>query len=150
VANSMQALLADSEQTPLPLRSGRKISLTALIDVVFILLMFFMLTSTFSHWQSLPLSSASASVSSSSPDPAVILLYPDGSVRLLTEDVSPVINDLSSIKVIAQSRPIVVSSEESTTLAVMINVMQKLKNVGINAPLGQPFSAPEASLTGSN
>ena len=150
MANSMQALLADSEQTPLPLRSGRKISLTALIDVVFILLMFFMLTSTFSHWQSLPLSSASASVSSSSPDPAVILLYPDGSVRLLTEDVSPVINDLSSIKVIAQSRPIVVSSEESTTLAVMINVMQKLKNVGINAPLGQPFSAPETSLTGSN
>jgi len=150
VANSMQALLADSEQTPLPLRSGRKISLTALIDVVFILLMFFMLTSTFSHWQSLPLSSASGSVSSSSPDPAVILLYPDGSVRLLTEDVSPVINDLSSIKVIAQSRPIVVSSEESTTLAVMINVMQKLKNVGINAPLGQPFSAPETSLTGSN
>ena len=30
-------------------RKSRKISLTALIDVVFILLMFFMLTSTFNH-----------------------------------------------------------------------------------------------------
>jgi len=33
----------------------RKISLTALIDVVFILLMFFMLTTQFTQWQSIPL-----------------------------------------------------------------------------------------------
>jgi len=39
----------------------RNISLTALIDVVFILLMFFMLTTQFTQWQSIPLQLSQAS-----------------------------------------------------------------------------------------
>ena len=38
----------------------RLVSLTPLIDVVFILLLFFMLATRFEHWQTLPLSAAEA------------------------------------------------------------------------------------------
>lgn len=49
-----------SQSLGLPVRRGKKVSLTALIDVVFILLMFFMITSSFSQWRSLKLDSSGA------------------------------------------------------------------------------------------
>ena len=45
-------------EAPLPAR--RLVSLTPLIDVVFILLMFFMLATRFEHWQRLPFATAEA------------------------------------------------------------------------------------------
>jgi|GEM_PF-215158 len=52
--SSLAALL------PTTKRAKKTISLTALIDVVFILLMFFMLTSTFIKWHKLELQTANA------------------------------------------------------------------------------------------
>lgn len=54
----------------------RKISLTALIDVVFILLMFFMLTTQFVKWQSIPLQ-ISQSQTSNNQDPMINALIID-------------------------------------------------------------------------
>ena len=68
----------------LPQRRARKLSLTALIDVVFILLMFFMITSSFSHWRSLDIESTAAGSSDTSNEPApVVLLRTSGALLAL-------------------------------------------------------------------
>lgn len=60
----------------------KSISLTALIDVVFILLMFFMLTSSFQHFNTVELSQSSGGGSAvEESKPRFLLLYADGSVR---------------------------------------------------------------------
>ena len=153
MADTLHTAFSDAEIAALPQRTGQKISLTALIDVVFILLMFFMLTSTFSHWQSLPLSSATTTTESSDAEPAVILLYQDGSVRLLTDKISPVIEDISTIPALANDRTLVISSEETTSLDAIVSLMQSLRQANITAPLGQPFSVPagsESSIASQN
>ncbi|MGB1092794.1 MAG: ExbD/TolR family protein [Oceanobacter sp.] len=68
----------------LPQRRARGLSLTALIDVVFILLMFFMITSSFSLWRSFELVSASPS-SQPAAEPLtqpILVLQESGAVRL--------------------------------------------------------------------
>ncbi|MBL4822153.1 MAG: biopolymer transporter ExbD [Colwellia sp.] len=70
-----------SADLPLLTRSGRtkkSISLTALIDVVFILLMFFMLTSTFIKWRKVELQTAAAGDNvvneQEQPEPQLIII----------------------------------------------------------------------------
>ena len=67
--------------TLLPPRPRKAIGLTALIDVVFILLMFFMLTSSFNQWRSIELTSAAAVTEKTVTDrdePALIVLQSNG------------------------------------------------------------------------
>ena len=70
-----------------PARKKSTISMTALIDLVFILLMFFMLTSTFVKWKQVPLATASVSTENTSSasvdtekDILFFRLYRDGSI----------------------------------------------------------------------
>jgi len=59
------------------------VSLTPLIDVVFILLVFFMLATRFGHWQDLPVSIAPPqATTSASDDPLLIEVMSDTEVRL--------------------------------------------------------------------
>jgi biopolymer transport protein ExbD len=63
--------------------TGRLISLTPLIDVVFILLVFFMLASSFLDWRSIDLTVTSgAGVTTSAQHAIVISLESDGSVAV--------------------------------------------------------------------
>ena len=53
------------------------ISLTPLVDVIFLLLLFFMLSSTFSKFAEVELGTASASAATSSAPPIFLQLFPD-------------------------------------------------------------------------
>ena len=66
----------------LPARKARKLGLTALIDVVFILLMFFMLTSSFIQWRSLDLVSRATATANTSDQhqPALLVAHEDGAL----------------------------------------------------------------------
>lgn len=61
-------------------RSGTRalISLTPLIDVVFILLVFFMLASSFTEWRAIDLATAGKAVAAPSDDAALLLRVRDG------------------------------------------------------------------------
>lgn len=63
------------------LRRRRKFSLTSLIDVIFLLLLFFMLSSTFSRFAEVDLASASAGGAAATAPP-VFLSLAAGSLRL--------------------------------------------------------------------
>lgn len=62
-------------------RRRRSISLAPLIDVVFILLLFFILTTNFTRWRELPLAMPAQSETLDPPDMRVLRLAADGVLR---------------------------------------------------------------------
>lgn len=72
-----------------PRPTGRLISLTPLIDVVFILLVFFMLASSFLDWRSVELNVSSGVGSATSEQRAILIsLKADGSTLVGTTQVA--------------------------------------------------------------
>ncbi|MBY8977089.1 biopolymer transporter ExbD [Rhodobacteraceae bacterium NNCM2] len=69
-------------------RSRLKISLTPLIDVVFILLVFFMLASSFLDWRTVQLSSAGQQGAASGVEGALLVDLTNDGLRLSGERVS--------------------------------------------------------------
>lgn len=65
----------------LPRRRRRAISLAPLIDVVFILLLFFILTTNFTRWRELPVAMPAQSEAQDVPDLRVLRLAADGVLR---------------------------------------------------------------------
>ena len=59
-------------------KPGRKPSLTPMIDVVFLLLIFFMLASQFGRNTTMPLTSEGGTAGNYSGPPRLIEIYPDG------------------------------------------------------------------------
>ena len=73
------------EQPP----TGRLISLTPLIDVVFILLVFFMLASSFLDWRSVDLTVSSGAGAATSAQRAILIsLQADGSVSVGSKPIA--------------------------------------------------------------
>jgi len=71
-----------------PERHRSLISLTPLIDVVFILLIFFMLASSFMEWRSIQLNSPAPAAMGSSLEGALLVEVRNDSLRLSGETVS--------------------------------------------------------------
>lgn len=121
-----------------PLYAGRRraVSLTALIDVVFILLMFFMLTSTFSRWKAVDFHFPVAGPESSSQQPQAMILHANGTLSLNGRpfSVSPP-NDSGGLDV---TRPVVVFPEADTRLQIILSAFEQLQAAGIGgASLGK-------------
>ena len=121
-----------------PLYAGRRraVSLTALIDVVFILLMFFMLTSTFSRWKAVDFHFPVAGPESSSQQPQAMILHANGALSLNGRPfaVSPP-GDSGGLDA---TRPVVVFPEADTRLQIIISAFEQLQAAGIGgASLGK-------------
>jgi len=134
------------------LRPRRKaaISLTALIDVVFILLMFFMLTSSFIHQKAMNINIPAPSAAQSSDDvPQLLVLKDDGSFSFFaaradaTGQDAPSLNGLMSA--ISQQQPLVVLPHSQVSLQRMVETLRSLKQNGIQAVLGQTLSDPDGA-----
>lgn len=65
----------------LPRRRRRAIGLAPLIDVVFILLLFFILTTNFTRWREMPIAMPAQAEALDPPDVRVLLLEADGVLR---------------------------------------------------------------------
>ena len=77
-------------------RTGRRrrlISLTPLIDVVFILLLFFMLASSYLDWRTIHLNAPTPAAAASTAETALLVEIRDGGLRLSGEAVTR--NDLA-------------------------------------------------------
>lgn len=73
-------------------RRKMPISMTSLVDIIFLLLLFFMLTSTFSKFAEVTLSAASAGNAPSESPPIFLQLYPD---RLTVNGADRPLDDLA-------------------------------------------------------
>ena len=112
----------------------KPISLTALIDVVFILLMFFMLTSTFTRWKAVDFRFPVASPDLSTQKPQALILHEDGSLSLHGQPFHfPTPNDPLPRRAGALdlARPVVVFPEANTRVQVIISAFEELQAAGI-------------------
>lgn len=113
-----------------PPRTRRKPSLTPMIDVVFLLLVFFMLASQFGRDNALPLAVAGGNSSYAGP-PRLVLIGADD-LRLNGVLTAP--QDLAlALRTLMQSDDdmVVLRGGEETSLQRLVDVAQELRQAGI-------------------
>ena len=123
----------------------RPISLTPLIDVVFILLMFFMLTSAFTRWKAVDLRLPTTSSDTSPKKPQALLLHTDGSLSLRGRPF-PLPDAATALPaVLDAARPVVVFPEAETSVQTIISTFEQLAAVGASgAVLGEALEREAA------
>lgn len=123
-------------------RRRKPISLTALIDVVFILLMFFMLTSSFSQWKTVSLDAAANALSTPARPPELLVVDAAGQIRRLPERRLEPLADL--IQSLPADAAVVLLPEADTPVQQIVNGLSALQAQGISGvTLGQPLPAPQ-------
>lgn len=114
--------------------SRRLISLTPLIDVVFILLVFFMLASSFTEWRTIHLNMpADTGASTGAVSPLIVLVRRDGRLELNDEILSQedLVQRLTLVLRNDPDRPVLINPEEGTTLGKVVDVLNQLAANGI-------------------
>lgn len=111
----------------------RKLSMTSLIDVIFLLLLFFMLTSTFSKFSEVELSAGGSGTVAPSETPPLFLQLKENTIGLNGQDVSLdalVESSLSEAEdgaVVLVSLGAQVDSQRLTDLLVVLRRLPKLR-----------------------
>ena len=116
-----------------PRPSGRLISLTPLIDVVFILLIFFMLASSFLDWRTVDLSVSSGVGAETSAQRAILVsLRSDGSVAVGSEPVAKqTLRSVMTEKLADDSeRRVVIRSDPGVPLQRAIDTLDLVRSIG--------------------
>lgn len=121
-------MIAEQALLTSPIR--RKISLTALIDVVFILLMFFMLTASFTQYATLTLNTPTASANSINERPQILRLYANRMVTLAGARQSEELTLSEILPELDADSPIVILPHADTDLQTILSVFEALKNSG--------------------
>lgn len=110
----------------------RLISLTPLIDVVFILLVFFMLASNFNDWRRLTLATPTPSTAGDSAERLILLRVAEATLNL---DARPVTLDELAV-VVAQrvasnaAQPVQVQASNEVSVQRLVDVLDRLQAVG--------------------
>ncbi|MCB1746533.1 MAG: biopolymer transporter ExbD [Gammaproteobacteria bacterium] len=132
-----------------PRRSS--IGLTALIDVVFILLMFFMLTSSFVRWHAVDLAvpaAAAAATPVDAPPPLQLVLDADGG--LTTTDGAARLGNYRTLRPgalnnFADGRAVVLRPRHEATLETIVGASEALLQAGGHDVALGPLAAPIAT-----
>ena len=114
-------------------RANRKISLTALIDVVFILLMFFMLTSSFIPYGVLNLDTPTASANTRNDKPQMLRLSANSSVSIVGDKPAGEMSLEDAVLQLNLEAPIVLLPHADTDLQTILSVFEALKSHGAQA-----------------
>lgn len=113
------------------LRRRKRLSMTSLIDVIFLLLLFFMLTSTFSKYGEIELSTAGqGSNATEETQPHFLSLKDTG---LLLDGVPTEIDALADALAAEDSddpQLVLVSLSEQTTSQTLVDVLATLRGIG--------------------
>ncbi|MTI17305.1 biopolymer transporter ExbD [Rhodobacteraceae bacterium RKSG542] len=111
-------------------------ALTSLIDVIFLLLMFFMLSSTFAYYQRLDLSAGAGSAKASASPPVVIAVQGEGFVELGGQRV-PVeaLSGLLEAKDLPAEQTLAVLSSKGASVQDLVAVLEAIEMAGFKASL---------------
>lgn len=112
----------------------RTIGLTPLIDVVFILLLFFMLASHFHQWRTLTVSSTAQHGSGTSTPAILVRLHGNGTLDLNGEDLPPdaLIPRLGRILQRQPSLAVQIQSDNDVPLQALVTLFDQLNAAGVN------------------
>lgn len=116
-------------------RSGPMIGLTPLIDVVFILLLFFMLATNFQQWRSMDLIGvANATAAAEKPKPSLMLRITPSKLSIggQTTTQETLVNDVREQLSARPKATVVIWTSDSVPLQRLIQVMDSLRDGGIS------------------
>jgi biopolymer transport protein ExbD len=114
-----------------PGKKRRGISLTPLIDVVFILLLFFMLSSDFMHWRQISLSSANET--QSKPDTVMLIRIESDAGELSHDGKRYALQDLPALRALVAEDPEAVYAVEAVAgvrTQTLVTVLDRLHQAG--------------------
>jgi biopolymer transport protein ExbD len=103
----------------------RRLSLTSLIDVIFLLLMFFMLSTSFSRFAETPLSAAKGGTGTSAEPPRFLQIAPDA---LVLNGQSVPLESLLDV-LTGPDRPLLVALQSGVTAQRLADVLDLLHQV---------------------
>ena len=113
--------------------SGRLISLTPLIDVVFILLVFFMLASSYLDWRSVDLTVSSGVGAATSAQHAILIsLRSDGSISIASRPVAKQsLRSVMAAKLAGNNEQrVVIRSDPGVPLQRAVDTLDLLRAIG--------------------
>ncbi len=113
--------------------TGRLISLTPLIDVVFILLVFFMLASSYLDWRSVNLTVSSGVGAATSTQRAILIsLRSDGSVAVGSRPVAKqALRSVMTARLAGdREQRVVIRSDPGVPLQSAVNTLDLLRTIG--------------------
>jgi biopolymer transport protein ExbD len=126
---------------------ARKISLTALIDVVFILLMFFMLTSSFSQWKAVDFNSPAVSNEPVDEQPVALVLRADSSMQTADNSVDIAAKQSIPVHAFTANKPLILIPQADTPVQIIISRFEEIKQHGLVITLGS-VKQPDAEARG--
>ncbi|CAA0111381.1 Uncharacterised protein [Halioglobus japonicus] len=125
----------------------RKISLTALIDVVFILLMFFMLTASFTQYSTVTLNTPTASENTINESPQLLRLSADHTVTIIGAGDAVQLSLQEAIPALDPESPIVLLPHVATDLQTILSVFEALEASGASQlTLGEAWGVDDDQL----
>lgn len=129
-----------------PANRKRWVSLTPLIDVVFILIMFFLLTTQFERTQVLDMSVAGVGVSAtdavSANDIARVVVLNDGEWQF--NNLNYAFNDKAGLEELREFNAVHLTASKSVTLQDVIKFIDGLAQAGIDQVLWLPLENTDA------
>ncbi|MBO9469297.1 biopolymer transporter ExbD [Endozoicomonas sp. G2_2] len=125
-------------------RRKHTISLTPLIDVVFILLVFFMLATSFTDWRPITLATGTTEAPASETPPAVVRVDAEGGLNYdgrRYDSPRELARRLNSARDNDEISAVIVQPDAQATLDVTVGALDALSGAGV---------APMSLATGSN
>tara|TARA_R110002167_G_scaffold30450_4_gene100844 strand:+ start:2984 stop:3394 length:411 start_codon:yes stop_codon:yes gene_type:complete len=126
---------------------SKAISLTPLIDVVFILLLFFMLSSSFSRWFAIDVSMPMTAKTEQNESVRIRILNSQGQLSINNELVN--FKDEKLINLLEQqaSSVILIDAENKVSTQALVSLMDQLETLGVEGvSLGNTFDGSGGSL----
>ena len=117
-------------------RRKHTISLTPLIDVVFILLVFFMLATSFTDWRPIGLATGTTEAAPGQTPPAVVRVLADGSLRYRQRASAPneLAARLNAARDAGEISAVIVQPDADTDLEATVAALDALSGAGV-APM---------------
>jgi len=118
-------------------RASPKLGLTPLIDVVFILLLFFMLASNFNRWQQMPVTARANSVSAvpSHLSAVDLRLFPDKTIQLSGGDTVTTAEPSWIADILSGNAetPFKITPAQNVSVQTLIDTVSELQAHGVTA-----------------
>lgn len=121
-----------------PIRRGRRLSLTSLIDVIFLLLLFFMLSSTFTKFSEVEITGGSSGFNTSSSRPDIMISLTEAvwrinGVQISNENSEQELQRLTTLG--AKSAVILVRDDLSSQM--LVSAVETVRRTGLKISVGR-------------
>lgn len=122
----------------MPIRRGRRLSLTSLIDVIFLLLLFFMLSSTFTKFSEVEITGGRSGFNNASQRPDIIInLTIDGWRINGTHILEAQVSDILNHHIGSGAKTAVILVDDQISSQLLVSAVESVKRTGLKISVGR-------------